>query len=136
MNELASSIDSTDTVLHFLNTLEESSRLDYGYLRDVLADVSDLLLPEQATVGAACDGIAVNIKAVAPPSSSSRGPGPLTYPPSEPNGASVMCLPDPEVKSNDPFMDMLAASYNATSRDATAMATPPGAGVSANGTPS
>ena len=86
MNELASSIDSTDTVLHFLNTLEESSRLDYGYLRDVLADVSDLLLPEQATVGAACDGIAVNIKAVAPPSSSSRGQGPLTYPPSEPNG--------------------------------------------------
>ena len=39
MNELASSIDSTDTVLHFLNTLEESSRLDYGYLRDVLVDV-------------------------------------------------------------------------------------------------
>ena len=118
MNELASSIDCTDTVLHFLNTVEESNHLDYGYLKDVLTDVNDLLLPERSTVGAAYDGLPINIKAATyPSSSSSSASGPLIYPVSEPTGASVMSLPDPEVKSSDPFMDMLAASYNATRRD-------------------
>ena len=116
MNELANSVDCTDTVLHFLNTLEESNHLDYGYLKDVLSDVSDLLLPERSTMGAAYDGIAVNIK-TSPASSPFSTTGPLRYPPSDPTGASVMCLPDPDVKSNDPFMEMLAASYNATVRD-------------------
>ena len=86
-----------------METFDGIEDVDSGFLADILLDVEDLLLPEDTDY--------VH-------SSSSASSGQLKYPPGEPIAASVINLPDPDVQIKDPFMEMLAASYNGTKRTA------------------
>jgi hypothetical protein len=88
-------------VQHFLKTFEGVESADTGFLIDALIDVEDLLHPDQHMLTML--------------DSSAQ----IQYPPGEPLAASVISLPDPDVASKDPFLEVLASSYNGVKRGPT-----------------